>query len=128
MVVLLSRSIAGGDRRGSGLAILSQHGVDAPPCVVEDVPRLGDLILGAGPYHLDYRRPELKGRVAQARRAALAFVRDLLPRRTVDLLRLRPAGVGQRETPLALRLLAGHEALVLEQLERGIDGARARPP
>src|SRR3954453_10907163 len=49
------------------LAVLSEHVVDTPPRVIEDLAGLRDLTSGAGASDLHDCRPELKGRVAQVR-------------------------------------------------------------
>src|SRR3954454_12720535 len=119
------------DRRravASRIPVLAEHRVDPPPRVVQDLARLGDLILGARPADLDDRGSQLERGVAQVRSWTVTLAGDLFPRRTLERVGRGAAGVGQREAPLALGLLSGHEALVLQHLQGRVDGARARAP
>src|SRR5579862_2353070 len=73
--------------------------------------------MGGGPHE----PLELRGEVGVG-------VPRCLPVLLHPLGRLGPARVGELVNALAVPLLTPHEALVLEQLQRGVDRAGARPP
>src|SRR4051794_17623043 len=131
-----SRRAAWGDRPSGladlvvGLDVLAEHGVDAPPRVVEDVQRAPDLVLAAGLDDLHDRDLQLGDPVAQPPGGSVGGLADLLPRGP-DV--ASPLGLGgafrrQGEPALAVDLLRRDHTLVLQELEHRGDRAGAGAP
>jgi hypothetical protein len=79
--------------------------------------------------HLGGRAAELEDGVAEAPRRRGDVLGGLLPwcLGAGVPLRLWPAGLGQREPPTAVDVLTGDQALLLQQLQGGVDRAGTPP-
>src|SRR6266511_1921382 len=110
--------------------VLGEQSVDLLPRLGQDLRGLLPLRLRSRPRDLHRRRRELEPGVAELSEplAERPELPRLLAAALPALLELGPAGVVDRVDALAVPLLAGHEPLVLEQLQRGVDRAWARPP
>ena len=111
------------------LVVLGEQLVDALAGRPEDV--LGALDLGgtAGLRHLPRRREHLVDELAQIDEVVVERLRGRLPWNRWPLGGRRATVVGEREdAPPGFGGGRLDQALVLELLERGVDGARARRP
>ena len=120
----------GGTRPPVPSVRVGEQRVDPLARVAQDLERLLRVVGRAGHGDLLHGAGELEGGLPQ--REPRVLLAALAPRRVAELLLeglgLCPAGLGQREHAPALALGALDQALVLEELERGVHRAGAGTP
>src|SRR5919198_6171551 len=109
--------------------VLGQQAVEALPGLGEDLPSPGHLPLGPRVGNLHHRGHHPEANLAQV--CQRTGIVGHLPGRAVTRaapFHLGLARVGELENSPPLDLLAGDQALVLQQLECGVDRTRAGSP
>src|SRR6516162_3618887 len=117
------------DGFGSGV-VLGEDPVQRPARLAEQAGRRRDLRGGAAAGDLTDGAGQLADGVTQVEDVIADVSADLLPRGSGGAPRLVGGltGGGQGEDLLALGRVGGHQALILEVLERRVDRARAGCP
>lgn len=111
--------------------IVGENAVQLAAGTGEHLTRGGDLRLGAGVHNLPQCATKLVKKIAQLARRIIAAGSDAGPslrQLLATLLDVSFAGFSQLINPLALGVLANDQALVFQQLERGIDRTWTWPP
>src|SRR5262249_17454683 len=126
-----SRCVATASTLVIRVSVLGEDAVDLAAGVGEELGGSLALLLRAGLRDLPRRDADLHGEVHQLADVVRDALVRLLPRLAealAVLFEVRPPGVGQLVDGAAFACLAADQAFVGEELEGGVDRARARAP